>query len=263
MRLLILGQGYSGGWIARAAAGYDVVAVRRMAGSGVLAFDDLAVAALVESADFVLSSVPPVADADLVLARFGEQLAARRGWTGYLSSTGVYGDCAGAWVDETAPVGHGRRSARTAADLAWQGIGAAVFRLPGIYGPGRSALDAVRCGAARRVDRPGHVFSRVHVGDIAGAVLAAMAADFRGCVNVADDLPAEPRAISEWACALLGAPLPPLLALDEAGLGAMARQFWQERRRVANGSLRRTLGYRLRFADYKAGLLHCLTEGTP
>ncbi|QMW21794.1 Rossmann-fold NAD(P)-binding domain-containing protein [Sandaracinobacteroides saxicola] len=264
MRLCIVGMGYSGAWIGRAAeaAGLEVVGVRRAASADVIGFDEAAVAGLVAEADFLLSSVPPWAEGDPVLARFGAALRARRGWTGYLSSTGVYGDCGGAWVDESAAVGTGRRTARSAADADWQALGATVFRLPGIYGPGRSAIEAVREGTARRVNRPGHVFSRVHVADIAGAVVASMKRDFRGVVNVADDLPAEPRAVTEFACGLLGSPLPPLLPLDEAGLSPMALGFWTERRRVANGRLTGMLGYRLRFPDYKSGLVACLRSAS-
>jgi nucleoside-diphosphate-sugar epimerase len=139
-------------------------------------------------------------------------------------------------------------------------MGAAVFRLPGIYGPGRSALDAVRAGTARRVDRPGHVFSRIHRDDVAGAVMLAMRTGWRGVVNVADDLPAEPRAVTEWACALLGAPLPQLTELDDAGMSPMARAFWSERRRVANRCLTTSLGYRLRHPTYRQGLTACMGD---
>lgn len=256
--LLILGQGYSGGVLAAAAraAGIAVVGVRRTASAETLAFGDPAVGRAIATATHIVASVPPDAATgeDPVLAGFGSALAATSAWLGYLSSTGVYGDTGGAFVDEASPAGTGRRSARTAADLAWQEMGATVFRLPGIYGPGRSALDQVRAGTARRIDRPGHRFNRVHVDDIAGAVLAAMQARGGGIFNVVDDLPAEPRAVTEAACGLLGAPLPPLEHLDEAALSPMARGFWSERRCVAGGRLARVLGYRLKHPDYKAGL---------
>ncbi|MGL6044378.1 MAG: SDR family NAD(P)-dependent oxidoreductase, partial [Sandaracinobacteroides sp.] len=194
--LLILGQGYSGGYIAARAraAGLEVLGVRRSAAPGEMAFDDPALSGALAAATHILSSVPPdsATGADPVLSRFEAQLRGHGGWIGYLSSTGVYGDTGGAFVDETAPTGSGRRSARALADLAWQGLGAAIFRLPGIYGPGRSALDQVRSGAARRVDRPGHRFNRIHVADIAGAVTAAATARASGIFNVVDRLPAEP-----------------------------------------------------------------------
>ncbi len=257
--LLILGQGYSGGRIAAAARaqGLAVQGVTRAGGDGLLAFDSPEVAQAISAASHILSSVPPVGEAagdDPVLARFGALLRGHPGWIGYLSSTGVYGDAAGAWVDEGATVGGGRRTGRTAADLAWLELGASVFRLPGIYGPGRSALDQVRAGTARRIDRPGHRFSRVHVADIAGAVLAAIAADWRGPLNIVDDWPDEPARVTEFACRLLGAPLPPLRSLDEAALPSVARGFWTERRLVSGLRLRTALGYRLQYPDYKAGL---------
>ena len=264
--LVILGQGYSGAVLAKAAraAGLAVVGVRRTATADALAFDDPATMKAIATATHILSSVPPdtVGGADMVLARFGDALAQSGAWLGYLSSTGVYGDTGGAFVDEASPVGAGRRSARTAAELAWQGKGATVFRLPGIYGPGRSALDQVRLGSARRIDRPGHRFNRIHVDDIAGAVLTAMQARAGGIFNVVDDLPAEPRAVTEAACGLLGAPLPPLEPLEDAALSPVARGFWSERRCVAGGRLARVLGYRLRHPDYKAGLRAILQTET-
>jgi nucleoside-diphosphate-sugar epimerase len=157
-------------------------------------------------------------------------------------------------VDEASPVGSGRRAERTRADLAWQALGAAVFRLPGIYGPGRSAIDQVRAGTARRVDSPGQRFNRIHVDDIAGAVLRAADAGFTGVLNVVDELPAEPRHVTEFACRLLGVAPPPLAALDFDSLRPMAHVFWKERRLVSGHLLKRALGYRLRHPDYKAGL---------
>lgn len=256
--LLILGQGYSGTALAAAAraAGHNVLGVRRQAADGVMAFDDPALPEALRAATQILSSVPPdgASGQDPILERFGDLLKGHGGWVGYLSSTGVYGDTGGAWVDESAPVGGGRRSARTEADLGWQAIGATIFRLPGIYGPGRSALDQVRSGQARRVDRPGHRFNRIHVDDIAGAVLAAIEAGAKGIFNVVDRLPAEPRHVTEFACGLLGAPLPPLAPIELANLSPMARGFWTERRAVAGTRLERETGYRLTHPDYKSGL---------
>jgi nucleoside-diphosphate-sugar epimerase len=256
--LLILGQGYSGSALAEAAraAGHAVLGVRRHAGDGVMAFDDPALPGALASASHILSSVPPdqASGEDPVLARFGEALARHRGWLGYLSSTGVYGDTGGAWVDESAPVGGGRRTARTAADLGWQALGATIFRLPGIYGPGRSAIEQVEAGTARRIDRPGHRFNRIHVDDIAGGVLAALQAGARGIFNLVDQLPAEPREVSEFACGLAGAPLPPLEPFAPETLSPMARGFWSERRCVTGARLERETGYRLQHQDYKAGL---------
>ena len=172
--MFIFGLGYSAGHIAKdlRARGWDVLST---GSSGTMAFDDAASVRLgLASATHVLSSVPPVADGDPVLNTYGDVLKTRPDlWLGYLSSTGVYGDAGGAWVDESAPI-KGRRGGRNEADAEWLSRGARVFRLPGIYGPGRSALDRVREGKAHRIDLPDQVFSRVHVDDIAGGVIAAL-----------------------------------------------------------------------------------------
>lgn len=190
---------------------------------------------------------------DTVLETYGDALAGK--WLGYLSSTGVYGNTGGAWVDESAPTGTGRRTARSVCDLSWLSLGALAFRLPGIYGPGRSMLDRIREGNARRIDMPGQVFSRVHVDDIASGVIAAIARDAPpGAYNLADDLPCSQNRLVEEACRLLGAPLPPLQSLDEAGLSPQGRAFYGENRRVANGKVRRILGWRPEYPDYVAGL---------
>jgi nucleoside-diphosphate-sugar epimerase len=206
----------------------------------------------------VLSSVPPAREGgDPVLVTYGEALAAASAqWIGYLSSTGVYGDTGGAWVDESAEVGTGRRSARTAADLAWQdmfGARCRVFRLPGIYGPGRSALDRVRDGAAKRIALEGQVFSRVHVEDIASGVIAGMAGP-AGVYNLADDEPSSQNRVIEQAARILGVAPPPLQTLEEAALSPMALAFYAENRRVANGKAQRVLGWRPRFPTYREGL---------
>jgi len=162
-------------------------------------------------------------------------------------------------VDEATPTvaqgGEGRRNARAEADLAWLDRGARVFRLPGIYGPGRSALDRVRAGQARRIDLPGQVFSRVHVDDIASGVVAALTRDAPpGAYNLGDDLPCSGNEVTEHACRLLGVPLPPLESLEEANLSEMARGFYMENRRVANGKAKRVLGWSPRYPTYVEGL---------
>ncbi|WP_338446706.1 SDR family NAD(P)-dependent oxidoreductase [Pelagerythrobacter marensis] len=258
--MFIFGMGYAASRVARtlSARGWAVTGTGR---HGDIAFDDAeAVHAALARADHVLSSVPPdrASGEDPVLTRYGQQLGADGGrWTGYLSSTGVYGDTGGAWVDESAPVGTGRRAARAAADALWLERGARVFRLPGIYGPGRSALDRVREGKAHRIDlgpgAPDQVFSRVHVDDIVSGVLAALEAP-AGAYNLADDLPASQNAVVEEACRLLGRDPPPLLTPDEAGLSVMARGFYAENRRIANGKARRVLGWRPRYPTFREGL---------
>ncbi len=258
-RLLIFGLGYTAGRIAEAmrTRGWQVAAT---GSAGDIAFADRpAVLAAIGEASHVLSSVPPdrATDGDPVLDTYGAALQGTQVF--YLSSTGVYGDRAGAWVDEATPTiaqsGEGRRNARAEADLAWLGMGARVFRLPGIYGPGRSALDRVREGKARRIDLPDQVFSRVHVDDIASGVVAALTQGApAGPYNLGDDLPCSGNAVTEHACRLLGLPLPPLESLEEARLSDMARGFYMENRRVANGKAKRVLGWQPQFPTYVEGL---------
>ncbi len=249
-RLLIFGLGYTAGRIADAARamGWRVRATGR---AGDLAFHDSdAVTAEIAAATHILSSVPPVDDADPALVRYGGVLARSGAWLGYLSSTGVYGDAGGGWVDESASVA-GRRPARSRADGDWLRLGARAFRLPGIYGPGRSPLDRVAEGKAHRVDLPGQVFSRVHVDDIVAGVLAGFGAPM-GAYNLADDQPCDQNAVVAYAAALLGLPAPSFVDLDT--LSPMARGFYAENRRVANGKARRVLGWTPRYPDYRAGL---------
>lgn len=257
--LLIFGLGYTAKRIA-ARLRERGWTVRATGSAGDLDFGDrAAVLTAIGEASHVLSSVPPdrQAGVDPVLEAYGEALADRR--LLYLSSTGVYGDRQGAWVDEATPTiaqsGEGRRNARAEADLAWMDLGARVFRLPGIYGPGRSALDRVREGKARRIDLPEQVFSRVHVDDIASAVVSALVQDVPpGAYNIGDDLPASGNEVTEHACRLLGVEPPPLECLEEANLSEMARGFYMENRRVANGKAKRVLGWRPRYPTYVEGL---------
>lgn len=258
-RFFIFGLGYTAARLAAVleAQGWEVVSTGR---SGTLSFDDEgAVRLALADADQVLSSVPPGGEGtDPVLERYGSSLAGKP--LTYLSSTGVYGDTQGAWVDETAPTGTGRRTARADADAQWLALGARVLRLPGIYGPGRSALDRVREGRAHRIDLPDQVFSRVHVDDIvSGAVLALDGP--AGAYNLADDEPCSQNAVIEHACRLLDLPLPPLQSMDEAGLSPMARAFYAENRRVANRKARRVLGWKPRYPTYREGLAALLAAG--
>lgn len=248
-RLLIFGLGYTAARVATALPGWRVTGTTRDGRGGTLRFDDAdAVRAEIAAATHILSSVPPEGDADPVLAAYGDRLDGR--WLGYLSSTGVYGDAGGAWVDESAPTGTGRRSARAAADADWLARGARVFRLPGIYGPGRSPLDRVREGKAHRVDAP-NVFSRVHVDDIVAGVIACFDAR-AGAYNLADDRPCPQNEVTEFAAALLGLPPPALVPVES--LSATARGFYAESRRVANGKAKRVLGWAPRWPDYRLGL---------
>lgn len=257
--LLIFGLGYTAGRIAATMGECDwQISATGSKGDVDFANRD-AVLRAIDKATNILSSVPPdrASGGDPVLDGYGDALRGKPLF--YLSSTGVYGDKQGAWVDEATPTiaqsGEGRRNARAEADLAWLGMGARVFRLPGIYGPGRSALDRVREGKARRIDLPDQVFSRVHVDDIVGGVLAALVQDAPpGAYNLGDDLPASGNAVTEHACRLLDMEPPPLESLEEANLSEMARGFYAENRRVANGKAKRVLGWRPRFPTYVEGL---------
>ena len=250
-RIIIFGLGYTASRIADAltAQGWEVISTGR---EGTLSFDDNdSVRLALADAGHVLSSVPPGADGDPVLERYGGGLAGK--WLGYLSSTGVYGDTGGAWVDESALTESGRRTARADADTAWLKLGARVLRLPGIYGPGRSALERVREGKAHRIDLPDQVFSRVHVADIVSGAIAALDGP-PGAYNLADDAPCSQNAVIEEACRLLGLAPPPLQSLEQANFSPMARGFYAENRRVANSKAKRVLGWKPIYPSYREGL---------
>lgn len=253
-RLFVFGMGYAAGHLAALleGRGWSVAGTTRDGRGGTLRFDDRErVGARIAAATHILSSVPPEGEADPVLVTYGAQLARADAWLGYLSSTGVYGDTGGAWVDEGAPIGSGRRAARAAADADWQGLGARVFRLPGIYGPGRSPIDRVRGGRAHRVGLTGQVFSRVHIADIVSGVVAGFDGP-AGAYNLADDFPCDQDAVVAYAAELAGLAPPPLVPLDS--LSDAARGFYAENRRVANGKAKRVLGWRPRYPDYRLGL---------
>ena len=259
-RMLIFGMGYSASRLAEQmrAKGWEVIGTRRTAQDGAIAFDDTqSVLAALAGATHVLSSVPPARDgSEPVLDLYGAAIRdASLQWSGYLSSTGVYGDADGAWVDESAPIGSGRRKARSEADQHWQELRGDmhVFRLPGIYGPGRSPLDRVREGKSSRIDMPGQVFSRIHVDDIVAAVMASFYGP-AGVYNISDDLPAPQHEIVAHSARLLGMAVPPMQSLAEANLSDTALGFYEENRRVANGKAKRLLHWEPRYPDYKAGL---------
>ena len=263
-RMLIFGMGYTASRLAQRLRddGWIVTGTRREAKDGAIAFDDEPkVLAALADATHVLSSVPPASDgSEPVLDLYGEAIkSASLQWSGYLSSTGVYGDVDGAWVDESAPIGSGRRKARSEADQHWQDLRADmhVFRLPGIYGPGRNPLTRVHDGKAKRVDMPGQVFSRIHVDDIVAAVIASFDGP-AGVYNIADNLPAPQHEVIAQAARLLGMEVPPLLSLEQANLSQAALGFYEENRRVANGKAKRLLNWEPQYPDYKAGLLSLL-----
>ncbi len=220
----------------------------------------------------ILVSIPPDEAGDPVLDRHGADIAAlpALAWLGYLSTTGVYGDRAGGWVDERSelrPSGtRGRR--RVAAETGWldlwrrRGVPAHIFRLAGIYGPGRAPFAALRAGTATRIDRPGQVFSRIHVDDLASVLLASITRPRPGAsYNVCDDEPAAPEAVIAHAAALLGLPAPSLVPFEQAALSPMARSFWEDNKRVSNRLLKEELGVALRHPNYRAGLAAILAAG--
>jgi len=276
-RLFIFGLGYSGleiaqlakasGWaVAGTCTGAEKAENLRAEGIETHLFDGTAPlpAAAVGGASHILCTIAPGTTGDPALSLCGPLLRQAR-WLGYLSTTGVYGDHGGGWVDEDTPPtpGQPRSIERLAAERGWQAMAAEagakldIFRLPGIYGPGRSTLDQVKAGTARRIDKPGQFFSRVHVADIAGAVLKAMTEPHPGGVyNVADDLPAPNSDVVGYAFELLGKPVPPAIPWDEIAptMSAMARSFYGESRRVRNDRLKRELGVVLRYPTYREGL---------
>jgi len=276
--LLVLGLGYSaqrfvdlyGGSFSRiAATGRRADRLQAWAARGVEThvFDGTVPAGLAEAAraaSHVLVSVPPGPEGDPAFNVLGEALHANASlrWIGYLSTTGVYGDCGGEWIDESAPVrpGNARSLWRAAAEEAWLGLAAPgravqVFRLSGIYGPRRNALAELKAGTAKRVIKPGQVFNRIHVDDIARVLAAAIERPHAGPVfNLADEVPAPAHEVVEYAACLLGVAPPPLTPLDEAGLSDMAKTFWAENKRVAARRIRDELGLDLLYPGYREGL---------
>ena len=200
-----------------------------------------------------------------MLRHFRDDLAAlpELAWIGYLSTVGVYGDCQGQWVDETAPARptSERSLRRVRAENAWLAFGSEsgrrveIFRLAGIYGPGRNVIDNLKAGTARRIVKAGQVFNRIHVEDIAGVLAAAI--DGRGVhniYNVSDDEPAPPQDVIACAAELLGLPVPPDIPFEQAGLTGMAGSFWAENKRVSNARIKNALGVTLAYPTYREGL---------
>jgi len=281
-RLFCFGLGYSALALARRliSEGWEVAGTARTKGGvGALKsegldaflFDGAAPLdpAAFEGATHLLSSIPPTDTGDPVLAHHAADLSSATlkglAWAGYLSTTGVYGDTNGALVDEDAPLNPAsKRSRRRAqAEAAWLALGrdnslpVHLFRLAGIYGPGRSILDKVRAGKALRIDKPGHLFGRIHVDDIAQTLIASMNRPDPGRVyNVTDDAPAAPSDVCAYACELLGVEPPALVPFDAAAkdMSPMALSFWRDNRRVDNSRIKQELGVTLAYPDYKSGL---------
>jgi nucleoside-diphosphate-sugar epimerase len=229
------------------------------------------VAGLLPGTTHLLHSIPPVAGVDPVLAVFRDKLAALTSlrWVGYLSTVGVYGGSDGAWVDESmAPEPRNSRAkARVVAEEEWlefgreAGCSVQIFRLAGIYGPGRSAFEKLRDGTARRIIKPGQVFNRIHVDDIAATLEASIARPRQGAIyNVADNQPAAPEDVIAYAAELAGLPLPPAIPFEEADLTPMARSFYEGNRRISNELIKSELGVTLRYPTYRDGLAAILAD---
>ena len=190
-------------------------------------------------------------------------------WVGYLSSTSVYGDRDGGWVDESSEIrpSSKRGSRRAKAEEQWlnlfrtKKLPVHAYRLAGIYGPGRSALDSVRVGNARRIDKPGHAFSRIHVEDIAQTIIASMHKPNPGAAyNLADDLAAPSQEVIKYACEMLGLDVPPLLPYDDTDMAPIARSFYADNKRLKNDKIKNELGVKLKYPTYKEGLKACLEK---
>lgn len=223
-----------------------------------------------KSVTHLLTSVPPNAGGDPVLNNHAVDIAGidSLDWVGYLSTTGVYGDRDGGWVDETSPReptgerGQRRVDAEDDWLKLWEAMGVPVhlFRLAGIYGPGRNALETVKAGKARRVDKPGQVFSRIHVDDIAAILDASIAQPDPGTAyNCCDDNPAPPSEVIDYACTLLGVEPPPAIPFDDADLSPMARSFYRDNKRVSNERVKASLGVDLAWPEYRTALKALLT----
>ncbi|MDU8942344.1 SDR family oxidoreductase [Ovoidimarina sediminis] len=276
--LLTLGHGYSAAALARRLRpdGWSVIGstrspekAERLASDGVepvLWPGDGDISGAIERATHILISAAPGDDGDPVLNALGKRIAANAGhieWLGYLSTTGVYGDHGGGWVDETTPLTPSTKRGlqRVDAEAGWQALASAhglplhIFRLAGIYGPGRGPFSKVRNGTARRIVKEGQVFSRIHVDDIAQVLAASIARPDPGAVyNLCDDDPAPPQDVIAHAATLLGVPLPPEVHFEDADLSPMAKSFYAESKRVRNDRIKTELGVQLIHPDYRSGL---------
>jgi len=285
LRLFVFGLGYVGEAFANAlrARGWEIAATARNADQaaalrarGIISADPAdrdAMAAALTGVNAILITAPPGPDGCPALASVIPALAQAQAfpdWIGYLSTTGVYGDFEGRWVFETSPLKaqsvEGAR--RVGAERDWRQVGRGMgltvttFRLPGIYGPGRSALDRLRAGEGRRIVKPGQVFSRIHVDDIVSGLLASLDRPRAGGIyNLVDDAPAPPQDVMEHAANLLGAPVPPDLPFNELGMSPATRRFYAENKRVSNARAKAELGWRPTYPTYREGLAGILAAG--
>jgi nucleoside-diphosphate-sugar epimerase len=273
--LLSIGHGYSARALSallRAEGGWHVIGTTRSSensdalrdkGAEPLIWPGEDIGPALETATHLLTSAGPGDGGDPVLSALKQDIAhaaPHLEWAGYLSTTGVYGDHQGEWVDEDTPLRPTTRRGqlRQEAEAAWQaipGLPLHIFRLAGIYGPGRGPFAKVRSGKARRIIKPGQVFSRIHVEDIAQVLAASMRAPDPGAIyNLCDDDPAPPQDVIGFAAELLGLPLPEAVPFDEAEMSDMARSFYAESKRVRNDRIKDGLGVTLRYPSYREGL---------
>jgi nucleoside-diphosphate-sugar epimerase len=280
MRVLVLGCGYVGSAFALTMAeqgalvqgmcrSADSAEELRKSGITPILFDGIANADLIKAAQtatHILASIPPVSGGDPALFALSSAWEPKTGvWIGYLSTTGVYGDRAGGWAfEDDAPTPLSIEAKRRAeSEAAWRALPspAHVFRLPGIYGPGRSALEQVLSGTARRIDKPGQVFSRAHRADIVTALTASAAKPSPGRIyNVCDDHACASGEVIVEACKLLGREPPQLVPFEVAGLSEMGRRFYSECKRVSNARAKEELGWKLAFPTYVEGLANCFLD---
>ena len=274
-RVLCFGLGYTAqAFVKRLGPEWTVIATTRDGHGGTLRFDRRykLPGDVFDGVTHILVSIPPEDAGDPAIDTHTGEIAALPDlrWLGYLSTTGVYGNRNGGWVDETSdlrPTGL-RSERRVAAESAWlklwlqRHLPVHIFRLAGIYGPGRSALDALRAGIAKRIDSPGQVFSRIHVDDIASVLLASIVRPRPGAIyNVCDDEPASAADVVAHAAELLGVAPPPLAPLDAANLSPMAKSFYADSKRVSNVLIKHELGVELAYPNYRVGLAAILKDG--
>ncbi|RGP37589.1 SDR family oxidoreductase [Pseudotabrizicola alkalilacus] len=267
--LLSLGHGYSADALARLLIpqGWSVIGTtRRPAKAARMKADGITpllwpgdLGPALSRATHILASAAPDAAGDPFLQAWPALADAQPEWVGYLSTTGVYGDHQGGWVDETTPLtpDSPRGAQRVLAESQWRqtGLPLHIFRLAGIYGPGRGPFEKVRDGSARRIIKPGQFFSRTHVDDIAQVLAASIARpNPHAAYNVCDDEPAPPEDVLSYAAALLGLPEPPAVPFDQADMTPMARSFYSESKRVRNDRIKEQLGVRLLYPTYREGL---------